>query len=119
MRGEGCGGPDLAGMRRGQTLSGLPAFGREKVQLAGEPPGRRPAALQGQDAVGQGQGLAQVVGHVHHRDVRPAHQVREVAAQAEPGLQVQGGEGLVQEQGAGLPGQGLAQGCALDRKSVG
>ena len=59
--------------------------------------------------VAQFQSLVQIVGHVHDRRAQLPVEALDLRAQLQPGLTVEGGEGLVQQEDFGLDGQRAGQ----------
>ena len=69
--------------------------------------------LHDDDLVGEGHGLALVMGHVHGGDARPLLDAADLGAHGDAELGVQVAEGLVEQQHAGLHDQGAGQRHAL------
>src|SRR4051794_13782236 len=83
------------------------------LQLLWDPELQEASTAHDADAVGQSEGLAEVVGHQHGGLGEAAFQLQELAVELQAGQGVEGAEGLVEQDQRRIGGEGAGEGDPL------
>ncbi len=99
--------------RRSSSSADTYGIRRPLLQLLRDSELEEAPAAHDADAVGQAEGLVEIMGHQHGGLGEAALEVQELAVELEAGQGVESAEGLVEEDQGGIGGEGAGEGDAL------